>query len=53
MKTFLTLLTAITSLSVYTLVGVHAAGCATCPASVSGMGVTGKCHPASGVTRCR
>ncbi|KIK90685.1 hypothetical protein PAXRUDRAFT_831479 [Paxillus rubicundulus Ve08.2h10] len=51
MKTFLTLLAAITSLSAYTLVGVH--GCVTCPDHLKGKAnlVTG-CTDGSGVTSC-
>ncbi|KIJ15162.1 hypothetical protein PAXINDRAFT_169327 [Paxillus involutus ATCC 200175] len=53
MKTFLTLLAAITSLSAYTLVGVHAT-CAICPPSTGGMSLaTGSgCTDSKGITTC-
>ncbi|KAF8837116.1 hypothetical protein BDN67DRAFT_230463 [Paxillus ammoniavirescens] len=52
MKTFLTLLVAITSLSAYTLVGVHA-GCAICPETMFGWGLSSQCVPTGGdITRC-
>ncbi|KIK76366.1 hypothetical protein PAXRUDRAFT_436288 [Paxillus rubicundulus Ve08.2h10] len=43
MKTFLTLLAAIASLSAYTLVGVHALKCAICPSSLRGILEGTKC----------
>ncbi|KAF8840008.1 hypothetical protein BDN67DRAFT_676803 [Paxillus ammoniavirescens] len=49
MKTFLTLLTAITSLSAYTLVGVHAK-CPNCPAAVGGVNLHYKCTIADTTT---
>ncbi|KAF8837250.1 hypothetical protein BDN67DRAFT_973233 [Paxillus ammoniavirescens] len=51
MKTFLTLLTVITSLSAYTLVGVHAR-CPNCPATVGGVKLTSKCI-SGGTTSCK
>ncbi|KAF8837185.1 hypothetical protein BDN67DRAFT_973287 [Paxillus ammoniavirescens] len=51
MKTFLTLLAAITSLSAYTLVGVHA-GCAICPTSLSGEKLYNVCATSGKITSC-
>ncbi|KAF8838664.1 hypothetical protein BDN67DRAFT_971213 [Paxillus ammoniavirescens] len=53
MKTFLTLLAVITSLSAYTLVGVHA-GCAHCPKTLSsGASLTSSCTNADrSITSC-
>ncbi|KIJ04982.1 hypothetical protein PAXINDRAFT_21738 [Paxillus involutus ATCC 200175] len=54
MKTFLTLLVAITSLSAYTLVGVHAkTKCATCPETVNNGsdGLEDSCYQNSGAYR--
>ncbi|KAF8834065.1 hypothetical protein BDN67DRAFT_976263, partial [Paxillus ammoniavirescens] len=53
MKNFLTLLAAITSLSAYTLVGVHAM-CAVCPKSMSSSGLKSQCLTNGGErTRCQ
>ncbi|KAF8839580.1 hypothetical protein BDN67DRAFT_969786 [Paxillus ammoniavirescens] len=49
MKTFLTLLAAITYLSAYTLVGVHAT-CAVCTPAVDGISLTGTCTNNKGIT---
>ncbi|KIK74032.1 hypothetical protein PAXRUDRAFT_836090 [Paxillus rubicundulus Ve08.2h10] len=51
MRTFLTL-AAITSLSAYTLVGVHAK-CAICPSKVDGRSSTSRCTSSTGITTCR
>jgi hypothetical protein len=52
MKTFLTLLAAITYLSAYTLVGVYAK-CAICPTSTGGgFNLVNKCTDTKGVTTC-
>ncbi|KAF8836380.1 hypothetical protein BDN67DRAFT_1014748 [Paxillus ammoniavirescens] len=51
MKTFLTLLTAITSLSAYTLMGVHA-GCPICLTSVGGAAFRNRCT-VNGLTACQ
>ncbi|KIK72727.1 hypothetical protein PAXRUDRAFT_836385 [Paxillus rubicundulus Ve08.2h10] len=53
MKTFLTLLATISSLSTYTLVGVHASTkCAICPSSLNGAGLYYGCSY-KGNTACR
>ncbi|KIK76428.1 hypothetical protein PAXRUDRAFT_429621 [Paxillus rubicundulus Ve08.2h10] len=53
MKTFLTLLAAIISLSAYTLVGVHAK-CAICPKTVAGAPLKSQCTQSGGdITRCQ
>ncbi|KAF8835693.1 hypothetical protein BDN67DRAFT_974997 [Paxillus ammoniavirescens] len=52
MKTFLTLLAAITSLSAYTLVGVHA-NCAVCPTSIDGRQLANRCIDEAGTTICQ
>ncbi|KAF8837541.1 hypothetical protein BDN67DRAFT_181841 [Paxillus ammoniavirescens] len=53
MKAFFTLLTAITSLSAYTLVGVHAVNkCSTCPTSTGGVPVWSACVDHTGVNHC-
>ncbi|KIK73144.1 hypothetical protein PAXRUDRAFT_836315 [Paxillus rubicundulus Ve08.2h10] len=51
MKTFLTLLAAMTSLSAYTLVGVHAT-CATCPPSAGDLALATRCVDNNGITIC-
>ncbi|KIK72592.1 hypothetical protein PAXRUDRAFT_836410, partial [Paxillus rubicundulus Ve08.2h10] len=51
MQFFLMLLASITSLSVHTLVGVHA-DCATCPEVVANEWHSSTCHSLSGVTFC-
>ncbi|KIK76624.1 hypothetical protein PAXRUDRAFT_832665 [Paxillus rubicundulus Ve08.2h10] len=54
MKTFLTLLAAITSLSAYTLVGVHATmKCSLCPPSTGGVPVYSACTNNKNVTNCQ
>ncbi|KAF8838259.1 hypothetical protein BDN67DRAFT_982667 [Paxillus ammoniavirescens] len=55
MKTFLTLLAAIASLSAHALVGVHAvpvALCYICPSSVNGHGLSTKCTDKHGILDC-
>ncbi|KIK92798.1 hypothetical protein PAXRUDRAFT_146546 [Paxillus rubicundulus Ve08.2h10] len=51
MKTFLTLLAAITSFSAYTLVGVHGK-CPISPTSLDGMGLRNQCT-VGGITACQ
>jgi hypothetical protein len=51
MKTLLTLVAAITSLSAYTLVGVHAAHCVNCDSYMAGADLHNKCIT-GGVTIC-
>ncbi|KIK77182.1 hypothetical protein PAXRUDRAFT_392261 [Paxillus rubicundulus Ve08.2h10] len=54
MKTFLTLLSAITSLSVCTLqvVGVYGQKCAACPVSVGGRTLNNECLGSNSITKC-
>ncbi|KIK80451.1 hypothetical protein PAXRUDRAFT_833520 [Paxillus rubicundulus Ve08.2h10] len=51
MKNLLTLLAAMTSLSAYTLVGVHAT-CAACPPSLGNLASTIRCVDNKGITFC-
>ncbi|KAF8835695.1 hypothetical protein BDN67DRAFT_404036 [Paxillus ammoniavirescens] len=51
MKTFLTLLAAIASLSAYTLVGVHA-NCALCPTTIEGRSFASRCADKAGKITC-
>ncbi|KIK91550.1 hypothetical protein PAXRUDRAFT_830750 [Paxillus rubicundulus Ve08.2h10] len=51
MKTFLTLLAFVTSLSAYTFVGVHAASCAICPLTTANIKLVSKCT-SHGITTC-
>ncbi|KIK93791.1 hypothetical protein PAXRUDRAFT_828617 [Paxillus rubicundulus Ve08.2h10] len=52
MKTFLTLLAGIISLSAYTLLGVHAK-CAICPYTVNAQTLVGSCPTDHKYTACR
>ncbi|KIK77584.1 hypothetical protein PAXRUDRAFT_166404 [Paxillus rubicundulus Ve08.2h10] len=52
MQTFLTLLAAMISLSVYALVGVHAQRCPLCPPSLQGVSLNSKCVSKPGITQC-